>query len=195
MRLLKSCRLEPFCRRRQYIGKHLVGFGVAAALMALSMGWLVYDAAAQTNDVPNDSTLTVRECLSEAHISVGPVEQDLIEQGIIAVDLLPTKVTDGMCEEMLEQAADGTPVGRLVAAQNYVQDIKLIEYTIRRATGEAAAKGTDHHFLADKPLDLRSWTLLGPMGVETTQRAATTRQTAAAVVTEINAPIADVLTR
>jgi hypothetical protein len=193
MRLLKFGRLETFCRRRQYIGKYLVAFGVAAALMVLCMGWLVYDAAAQTNDVPNDGPLTVRECLSEAHISVGPVEQTLIQQGIIAWDLLPTKVTDGMCEEMLEQPADGTPVGRLVAAQNYVQDIKLIEYTIRRATGEAAAKGTDHHFLADKPLVLPRWTLLGVPGVEATQRGATARQIATAVVAEGNASIPEML--
>src|SRR5215210_6763534 len=162
MWMQQSCEPEPSCRRRWYIGKYLIGIGVAATLMALCVGWPIYDAAAQTND----GTLTVEESLGNTNASIDPVAEDLIAQGIIGEDLLPTKVTNGMCEDMLEQAADGTPVGRLVAAQNDVQDIKLIEYTIREATGEAAAKGTDakgpdHHFLADKPLVLPMWTVLG----------------------------------
>src|SRR5215213_3983906 len=157
MWMQKSCEPEPSCRRRWYIGKYLIGIGVAATLMALCVGWPIYDAVAQAND----GTLTVEECLGNTNVSIDPVAEDLIAQGIIAEDLLPTKVTNGMCEDMLEQAADGTLVGRLVAAQNYVQDTKLIEYTIREATGEAAAKGTDHHFLADKALVFPRWTVLG----------------------------------
>src|SRR5215216_2464846 len=157
-----------FGRRRRYFGKYRIGIGVAAALIALCVGWPIYDAVAQAND----GTLTVEECLAEGNASIDPIAEDLTEQGIIGEDLLSTKVTNGMCEDMLEQAADGTPVGRLVAAQNYIQDIKLIEYTIRKAKGEAAAKGSDakgsdHHFLADKPLALPRWTVLGA-----TQRAA-----------------------
>src|SRR5829696_98543 len=162
MWMQESCEPEPSCRRRWYIGKYLIGIGVAAALMALCVGWPIYDAVAQANDY----TLTVEECLGNTNASIEPIAEDLTEQGIIAEDLLPTKVTNGMCEDMLKQAADGTPVGRLVAAQNYIQDIKLIEYTIREATGEAAAKGIDakgpdHHFLADKLLVLPMWTVLG----------------------------------
>src|SRR5215208_3236952 len=158
----ESCEPGHFGRRRRYFGKYLIGIGVAAALMALCVGWPIYDAVAQTNDY----TLTVEECLGNTNASIDPIADDLTEQGIIAADLLSTKVTDGMCEDMLEQAADGTPVGRLIAAQNYVQDIKLIEYTIRKATGQAAtkgidAKGPDHHFLADEPLDLARRTVLG----------------------------------
>lgn len=152
MRLLKSCRVEPFCRRRQYIGKYLVGIGVAEALMALCMGWLVYDAAAQTNGAPADGTLTVGKCLSEANISVGPVGQALIKEGIIEENLLPTMVTNDMCEEILKRAPDGTSVQTLVAAQNYVQEIKLIENSIRGAAGEAAAKGSDRHLFGDESL-------------------------------------------
>jgi hypothetical protein len=157
--------LELFYRSSQYAGKYLVGTGVAV-VVALCVGYPIYAAVAQTSDATDDGTLTVEECLGDTNASIDPIAEDLIEQGIIAEDLLPTKVTDGMCEEMLEQAADGTPVGRLVAAQNYVQDIKLIEYTISEATGQAAAKGTDakgpdHHLLADKPLVLPRWTVLG----------------------------------
>jgi hypothetical protein len=152
MRLLKSCRLEPFCRRRQYIGKYLVGFGVAAGLMALCMGWLVYDAAAQTNDAPNDGTLTVRECLRKANTSVVTDGQALTKEGIIEENLLPTMVTNDMCEDILKRAPDGTSVQTLVAAHNYLQEINLIENSIRGAAAEAAAKGSDRHLLGDVSL-------------------------------------------
>jgi hypothetical protein len=150
MRLLKSCRLEPFCRRRQYIGKYLVGIGVAAALMALCVGWLVYDAAAQTNDAPDVGTLTVGKCLREANISAGPVGQALIKEGIIEENLLPTMVTNDMCEDILKRAPDDSSVQTLVSAQNYIQEIKLIENSIRGAAGEAAAKGSDRHLFGDE---------------------------------------------
>jgi len=171
MEKLRLRGLELFYRSRQYTGNYLIGTGVAV-LVALCVGCPIYDAVAQTSDATDDGTLTVEECLVNTNASIDPIAEDLIEQGIIAEDLLPTKVTNGMCEDMLAQAADGTPVGRLVAAQNYVQDIKLIEYTIRKATGEAGAKrtdakGPDHHLLADKPLVWPRWTVLGA-----TQRAA-----------------------
>jgi hypothetical protein len=152
MRLLKSCRLEPFCRRRQYIGQYLVGFGMAAALMALCMGWLVYDAAAQTNDAPNDGTLTVRECLSKPNTSVVTYGQALTKEGIIEENLLPTMVTNDMCEDILKRAPDGSSVETLVAAQNYIQEINLIENSIRGAAAEAAAKGSDRHLFGDMSL-------------------------------------------
>jgi hypothetical protein len=149
--------------------------------MALCVGWLVYDVAAQTNDATDDGTLTVGKCLANANISeaaakgtnrhlfgdealvalrlgeeaddiaahaqypVGPVEEALIKEDIIAETLLPAKITDGMCEDMLERAPDGTLVQSLVAAQNYIQEIKLIENSILEAEGEAAAKGNDRH--------------------------------------------------
>ncbi len=56
--------------------------------MALCVGWLVHDVAAQTNDVTDDDTLTVGECLSEVSTSVGPVGQALIKEGIIEENLL-----------------------------------------------------------------------------------------------------------
>src|SRR5215208_4384144 len=165
MERLRLRGLELFYRSRQHAGKYLVGTGIAV-VVALWVSYPIYDAVAQTSDATDNGTLTVEECLGNTNASIDPIAEDLIAQGIIAEDLLPTKVTDGMCEEMLEQAADGTLVGRLVAAQNYIQDIKLIEYTIRKATDEAAAKGTDakgpaRHFLADKPLDLARRTVLG----------------------------------
>jgi hypothetical protein len=104
---------------------------------------LVYDVAAQTNDVSDRSTQTVGECLSEVSTSVGPVGEALVKEGIIAGNLLPQKVTDGMCEDMLERAPDGTLVQTLVAAQNYIQEIKLIEHSIRGADDEVATKGNN----------------------------------------------------
>src|SRR5215217_7772909 len=153
-----SCEPEPSCHRRWYIGKYLIGIGVAAALMALCVGWPIYDAVAQANH----GTLTVEECLAEGNASIDPIAKDLIAQGIIGENLLSTKVTDGMCEDVLQRAPDDTPVQRLVTAQNYIQENQLIENAIR----EAAAKGTDakgpaHHSLAEKLLVLPRWTVLG----------------------------------
>lgn len=148
MRRPRSCRLEPLCRSRQYIGKSLVGIGVAAALMTLWMGWLVRDAAAQTND----GALTVGKCLSESNISAYPVGQALIKEEIIEENLLPTIVTNDMCEDILERAPDGSSVQTLVAAQNYLQEIKQIEKSIRGGAGEAAAKDSGRHLFDDESL-------------------------------------------
>ncbi len=67
---------------------------------------------------------------------VGPVEETLIKEDIIEEDLLQTKVTNGMCEDMLEQTSDSTPVRSLVVAQNYMQEIKFIEEAMGRAGGD-----------------------------------------------------------
>jgi hypothetical protein len=48
MWMQESCGPELFCRRRRYILKYLIGIGVAVALMALCVGWPIYNAAAQT---------------------------------------------------------------------------------------------------------------------------------------------------
>jgi hypothetical protein len=150
---------------RPYIVRHLIGTGAAAVVVvALSGGWLVYDAVAQVDDAADDDILTVGQCI-DANASFRPVEEALVKEDIIEKDLLQTNVTNGMCEDMLEQVTDGTPVRRLVAAQNYVQEIKLIEEAMRRAGGEATAKvtdakGPDRHFLADEPLVLTRWTVL-----------------------------------
>lgn len=148
MRLLKSCRLDLFCLRRQYIGKYLAGIGVAATLMALCTGLLVYDAAAQTDD----GTLTVGRCLSETNTSVGSVEQGLIKEGIIEENLFPTMVTNDMCQDILKRAPDGSSVQTLVGAQNYLQEIKLIENSIRGAADEPAAKESNRHLFGDESL-------------------------------------------
>ena len=140
--------LVIFCRIRQYIGRYLIGIGVAVALMALCVGWSVYDVAAQTNDATDNGTLTVRKCLANANTSVGPVEETFVKEGIIRESLLSTKVTNGMCQDMLERAPDVSLLERLVTAQNYIQDLKLIQ----NAIPEAAAKGTDRHLFGDEAL-------------------------------------------
>lgn len=150
--MLKSCDPELFYRRRQYVGKYLVDLGVAAALMALCVGWPVSDAAAQTNDRPEDSTLTVRECLSEANTSVGPTGQALMKEGVIEENLLSTMITNSMCEDTLKRAPNGKPVQMLVAAQNYIQEIELIEDSIRGAAREGPAKASDRQLIGEESL-------------------------------------------
>jgi hypothetical protein len=154
----ESCEPGHFGRRRRYFGKYLIGIGVAATLMALCVGWPIYDAVAQAND----GTLTVEECLAEGNASIDPIAEELIKEGIIGENLLSTKVTDGMCEDVLQRAPDDTPVQRLVTAQNYIQENQRIENAIREAAAKGTgAKGPAHHSLAEKHLVSPRWTVLG----------------------------------
>jgi hypothetical protein len=155
-----------FSRMRLYIVRHLIGIGAAAVVVvALCWGWPAYDGVAQADDAPADAILTVEQCIGD-NAAIGPLEEPLIKEHVIEEDLLRTKVTNGMCKEMLEPIPDGTPVRRLLAAQNYIQEINLIEGAMSKAADEAStrgtdAKGTDHPFLADKRLVLPRWTVLG----------------------------------
>ena len=73
-----------------------------------------------------------------------PLEETLIKEDVIERNLLQTKVTKGMCKEMLEPIADGTPTRKLLAAQNYIQEINLVERSMREAAAhETATSGTD----------------------------------------------------
>ena len=106
---------------RLYIARHLFGIGAAAVVVvALCWGWPAYDSVAQADDAPADAILTVEQCIG-ATAAIGPLEEPLIKEHVIEEDLLQTKVTNGMCKEMLEPIPDGTPVRRLLAAQNYIQ--------------------------------------------------------------------------
>jgi hypothetical protein len=145
-----------FPRMRPYIVRHLLGIGAAAgvvAAVALCGGWPVYEGVAQVDAAADDAILTVGQCI-EANASVGPLEEVLIKEDIIEDDLLQTKVTNGMCEDMLDGTPDGTLVRRLVAAQSYIQEIELIEGAMRKAADEAAARGPDWYSSSDESLVL-----------------------------------------
>jgi hypothetical protein len=132
-------------------------FGPGAALVAvvaLCWGWLVYDGVAQVDDATDDASLTIRQCIGVNATTIGPLEEALIKEDIIEEDLLQTKVTNGMCKDMLESIPDGTPPQKLAAAQNYIQEIKLIEEAMRQATGKAAARATDTYPSSDESLIL-----------------------------------------
>jgi hypothetical protein len=158
---------------RLYIARHLFGIGTAAVVVvALFWGQPVYDGVAQADEAPADAILTVGQCIG-ANATTDPLEETLIKEDVIEENLLQTKVTNGMCEDMLAPISDGAPAQKLLAAQNYMQEIKLIERSMREAAADEAAtsgtdaKGPDHPFLADKRLVLPRWTVLG-----STQRAA-----------------------
>ncbi len=143
---------------RPYIVRHLLGFGAAAVVVvALWGGWPLYGGVAQPLDTTDDDVLTVGQGI-EADASVGPLEEALIEEDIIEGNLLQTKVTNVMCKDMLEGITDGTLVRKLTAAQNYIQETKLIEGAMREAAGEAAdeaaARGTDWYPSSERPLIL-----------------------------------------
>ena len=143
---------EAVYRRKRCVGKYLISTGVAAIVLALCVGWLAHGAAAQIDGAPSDGPLTIRQCLSKARTSVAPVGQALIKDKVIEKNLLPTMVTNDMCEDILRRAPDGTEVQTLIVAQNYMQEIKLIENSIRGAAGEDTARSRDRHYFGDRSL-------------------------------------------
>ena len=119
--------------------------------IALCLGWPVYDSVAQVDGAADDAILTVGRCIgSEA--TIGPLEETLIKEAIIEKDLLQTEVTNVMCKDMLEPASDDAPLEKLTAAQNYIQEIKLIKGAMEEAADEAAVRGTDWYPPSDDSL-------------------------------------------
>jgi hypothetical protein len=59
-----------------------------------------------------------------------------------------------MCKDMLDQIPGGTQVRKLLAAQNYLQEIELIEGAMRGAAGEEATRGPGQGSSSDEPSDL-----------------------------------------
>ena len=109
--------------------------------MALCLGWLVYLGVAQVDAAVDCNVLTVGQCI-DASASVEHVEEGLIKENIIEAGLLQTKVTNGMCKDMLERVPNGTPVRTLITAHSYIQEIKLIEGAMSEAVGGLAARDT-----------------------------------------------------
>src|SRR5215211_346341 len=120
---------------RPYIDRYLFGIGIAVAVvLALCLAWPVDDGVTQADD---GAILTVGACIG-ASAKGDSLQEVLIEKGVIEEDLLQTRVTSGMCEDMLDSG--GTPAQKLVAAQNYVQEIELIEGAMQEAAGETATR-------------------------------------------------------
>jgi hypothetical protein len=134
---------------REYI------FGTAAlavVVVALCLGWPVHSSVAQSDDAADLDTLTVEQCIDATDDSADPIEEVMIEKGMIDEGLLQTKVTNSMCEAMLEPVTDSSLVRRLLAAQHYMQEIKLIKGAMHEATGEAAARGSGRYSSSDESL-------------------------------------------
>ncbi|MBA2713452.1 MAG: hypothetical protein H0U55_07865 [Rubrobacteraceae bacterium] len=127
---------------RPYINRRCPGIGAAVVVvvLALCLGWPVDGGLAQTDGASNDATLTVGACIG-ADAASSSLEEALVKEGIIEEGLLQTKVTGGMCKDMLAPVHGGTLAQKLVAAQNYVQEIKLIEGAMNEATDETATRG------------------------------------------------------
>src|SRR5215210_6467306 len=139
---------------RAYIVRHLFSIGAAGVVVvALCWGWPVYDGVAQADNAADDAILTVRTCIG-ANATSASLEEALIKEDIIEEDLLQTKVTNGMCKDMLDPIPGGTQVRKLDAAQNYMQEIELIEGAMRGAAGEAATRGPGRGSSSDESLNL-----------------------------------------
>jgi hypothetical protein len=120
---------------RSYVVRKLLGPAAAVAVVAaLCLGCGTAD----------DATLTVGQCIGD-NATIGPVEEALIKEDIIEENLLGTKVTNIVCNDMLKPISASTPLQKLAAAQNYIQEIKLIEGAMREAAAEEAARATDWH--------------------------------------------------
>jgi hypothetical protein len=147
-------RQKWFRRMRLYVGRHLLGIGAAAVVVViLCVGWPVYHSVAQTNDAPTDATLTVGQCIGANATTIDPLEETLIKEDVIEENLLQSKLTNSMCEDMLAPISDGTPAQKLLTAQNYMQEINLIERSMRKAAAEeAATRGPDWYSSSDESL-------------------------------------------
>jgi hypothetical protein len=123
--------------------------------MALCTFLVVSGSVAQDKDPTSDATLTVGQCVEDGiDVSLEPFEETLIKEGTIREGLLQTKVTKPMCADMLERTSSDAPVQKLLAAQNYVQEIELIEGAMQKAADETSTKETGRHLPADDSLDL-----------------------------------------
>jgi hypothetical protein len=126
--------------------------GLAVVVVALCLGWPVYNSVAQIDDAADNNTLTVEQCIDATDDSADSVEEVLIEEDLIDEGLLPTKVTNDTCKDMLEPISDATLVRRLLAAQNYIQEIKLVKGAMREAAGRSAARRPDRYSSSDESL-------------------------------------------
>ena len=120
-------------------------FGPAAAVAVVAALRLGCGAAA------DDVTLTVGQCIGD-NATNGPVEEALIKEDVIEENLLQTKVTKVVCEDMLKPISGSTQLQKLTAAQSYIQEIKLIEGAMRTAAAEEAARATAWHSSSNESL-------------------------------------------
>lgn len=127
---------------RSYVIRQL--FGPAAAVAVVAALCLGCNAA-------DDDTLTVGQCIGD-NATNGPVEEALIKEDIIEENLLQTKVTKVVCEDMRKPISGSTRLQKLAAAQRYIQEIKLIEGAMRGAAAEQAARATDWHSSSNESL-------------------------------------------
>jgi hypothetical protein len=127
---------------RSYILRQLIGPAAAVAVVG-ALCW-----ACGTAD---NVTLTVGQCIGE-NATIGPVEEALIKEDVIEENLLETKVTNGVCKDMLKPISGSSPLQKLAAAQNYIQEIKLVEKAMREAAAAQAARPTDWYSSSDESL-------------------------------------------
>jgi hypothetical protein len=99
----------------------------------------------------DDATLTVGQCIGD-NATIGSVEEALIKEDIIEENLLQTKVTKVVCEDMRKPISASTRLQKLVAAQSYIQEIKLIEGAMRKAAAQEAAREPDWHSSSNESL-------------------------------------------
>lgn len=116
------------------ISKYLITAAVAV-LMILCLSWTSRDGVAQPNDAISDDVLTVEQCINDnTDASIKPLEKKiLIKAGIIEEQLSNMTVTREECREIIARTPGGSPVERIIAAGNVIQEIDIIRKSMKEA--------------------------------------------------------------
>ncbi len=121
---------------RQYniISKYLI-ISVVAVLIVLGLSWTSRDSVAQPNDAIGDDVLTVEQCVNDnTNASIKPAEKKiLIKEGIIEEQLSNRKVTKEECRKIMTLTPNGSPVERIIAAGNVIQEIDAVQNSMKEA--------------------------------------------------------------
>lgn len=121
---------------RQYniISKYLI-ISVVAVLIVLGLSWTSRDSVAQPNDAIGDDVLTVEQCVNDnTNASIKPAEKKiLIKEGIIEEQLSDRKVTKEECRKIMTLTPNGSPLERLIAAGNVIQEIDAVQNSMKEA--------------------------------------------------------------
>lgn len=116
------------------LSKKLVGFVTAAALAAFGVNLAVHEAGAQDAGTLGGPVTTVEQCIADSEgASVEPLQEAFVGKRITEEGLLQKRLTALMCEDLLERSPGGSPSQRLLAAQNYLQEIEIVESAMQRA--------------------------------------------------------------
>jgi hypothetical protein len=137
--------------RRYIISKYFITTVIVAVVTTLlCLSWTSRDGATQPNDPVSDDVLTVEQCINDnTDASIKPIEKKiLVKAGIIEEQLSNMTVTKEVCRGIVARTPDGSPVERIIAADNVTQEIGVIQKSMKEAVegdvnGDGAVNAKD----------------------------------------------------